>query len=132
MELGERRGAACRATEFVALERRSRSAVAVVAPGVRVQLAITEKFEKRNMKRVGTGARRYVDYTSSSPAVLGGQRIGDDGELLDAVHDGRVAELKNDRVVLGKDDGGSVDDDITGGVPAAANPSSGPARRDHP
>src|SRR5262249_53156678 len=91
IEPGDHNRAARGAAKLVALERSPRSAVPVVAPGVGVQLAVPEKFEKRDMQGVGSGAGGHVDDASAGPAVLGRQCVGDDGELFDAIHDGRVA-----------------------------------------
>ena len=77
--------AARRAAELVLLERGEFGAVLIVRPGIRVQLAVLQKLISGDVQRVGARARGYVDDAAARAAVLGCERIGNDGELFDAV-----------------------------------------------
>ena len=76
---------------------------------------------------VGPAAGGNADHSAACTAVLGLQRIGDDGKFLHAVHDGRVARLQVADVVFRQDDAGSVDGNFVGRVASAADERRGTA-----
>jgi hypothetical protein len=54
---------------------------------------VAEEIEDAAVDGVGAGARGYVDDASVEAAELGGDVVGLDGELLNAIEDGEVGDL---------------------------------------
>ena len=82
-----------------------------------VEVFVAEELEEAAMDGVGAGAGGYVDDPAVEAAELGGDVVGLDGELFDAVDDGEVDDLAG----FGLEGGDAVVDVFVGAGAAAVD-----------
>src|ERR1700722_18904809 len=88
IDAGDVQGTAGGTPKLIAVEAGARQVIAVVEVVVGVESAVAIELEYVSVEAVGSGLCDYVDDVTAAPAVLRGEGIGLDLELLD-VFDGR-------------------------------------------
>lgn len=120
--MGQDDGSTYGESELVVMHGADREAGFDVVVAVRVEDAVPNEIEEREVELIGAAAGADVDGSTAGAAVFGRQTVGNDGNFSDAVLDGLIAHLQVTDVVFRDDDGGSVNGDIVIIVAAAADP----------
>src|SRR5579871_4906171 len=90
IDTGNVYGAADRASKLVTVEAGARQAIAVVEVVVSIECAVAIELEHVSMEAVGARLGDDVDDVTAAPAILRGESIGLDLELLDVFDGGNI------------------------------------------